>query len=198
MKPRTRLLGWLMIVIGNVSIVALVGTGVALVVMGNKDVAERLVSNFAIASLLVIFIGILMCIFPKTNEEKEEKRKRVKSNMSVSQKLEYTFKVMCDVPRSSMDHYNNGWFEEHYEQEEQEVDFEYEISVAFDDYLDYAKPHDYNVLSKEEQDSIMEELKKQFEDFEGAMEIDDDDFIDYLKDKYEDEARVECEKSWQN
>lgn len=116
--------------------------------------------------------------------------------------LHYSFDgIVCECLESPGTHINNGWFEPHYYRAVcDDVEFDYEVDVSYDDIFDYLKPHDFEKWS--------EELKKAYiRGFDALWDNDlvdnemlseslenDDYFIEFMKERYEDEAREECEK----
>ena len=104
--------------------------------------------------------------------------------------------IECDVLESEAAHINNGWFEPHYHRELCEVDFDFDVDIAFKDFFDYIKPYGFENW-KEDERFVYERAYRdvwhsswfRLDDLE-----EDEDFIQFMKERYEDDARQQCQE----
>lgn len=111
--------------------------------------------------------------------------------------LHYVFEdIECEVLESPSTHINNQWFEPHYRRELCEVDYDYEVDVCFKDFFDFIKPFDFDHWKEEGQHAFERACRDVWSstwfNLDGLEE--DEEFIEFMKDRYEDQAREQCQE----
>lgn len=112
-------------------------------------------------------------------------------------RLNYHFEdVACDVICSVSSHINSGWYEPHYHTEYCDIDYEYDVDIDFEDFLDFMKPYGFEKLDKSFQDGFIKSLRNVWDSdwFDYDRLENDDNFIEFMTQKYEEAAREQCEK----
>lgn len=106
-------------------------------------------------------------------------------------KISYYFEdIVCDV-------LDGGYIEPHYRRARCNVDYEYEVEIGYDDYLEYNTPHGFSSWSKEEQENFTKELEAKWDENEESIKFDlecNNDFYDFMKNKYRDDAEFQCRR----
>lgn len=110
--------------------------------------------------------------------------------------LYYLFdNIVCRVPHGAGTHIDNGWYEPHYREEICEVDYEHEVDVKFEDFFDFMKPHGFDKWAEDGRFAYERACRDMWNSdwFDLYSLEENEDFIDFMTDKYEREARYECE-----
>ena len=111
--------------------------------------------------------------------------------------LNYVFEdIMCDVEYDAGTHINNGWFEPHYHREPCEVEYDYDVDITFKDFFDYIKPYDFRNWKEDRQHAYERACRDVFNSSWFNLDDleEDEDFIDFMKERYEDDARQQCQE----
>lgn len=104
--------------------------------------------------------------------------------------------ISVSVLENAGTHINNQWFEPHYRTEIIDLEYEFEVEIKFEDFFDFIKPYDFNNWTEDKRLSYKRACKDIFNsDWFRLDDLEEDeDFIDFMKDRYEDDAREQCQE----
>ena len=111
--------------------------------------------------------------------------------------LHYVFEdIECEVQYDEATHINNQWFEPHYHRELCEVDYDYEVDITFKDFFDFIKPYDFDHWKDDGRFAYERACRDVWNSDWFSLDAleEDEDFIQFMKDRYEDDAREQCQE----